>query len=214
MKENIFIGIPNMGEIRVETWILTLNWVTRGIPYGLKIFPTPPGTRPEPVARNLIVEEFLRQKDFKYLLMLDADVVPPPNILDLCRLNLDIVGAFIMICKNGELLPMVLKKTEEGEFEIVKEIRGNSLVEVDATGTGCLMIHRRVLETMTKPYFHFVFGPEGNLLRGEDFEFCDKARQHGFKIWVHTGYVAEHYNKVGLAGIHFARLRVENDNRK
>ncbi len=71
---------------------------------------------------------------------------------------------------------------------IIKSPPEDSLVEVDAVGTGCMMIHRSVFEGMDKPYWEY------RTRRGsEDMDFCFRAQKAGFPIYVDLAVVAGHF---------------------
>jgi hypothetical protein len=71
------------------------------------------------------------------------------------------------------------------------------LLRVDAVGTGCIMIKRKVLETVKVP-FEDLFDEYGIRSRGMDLHFCDKAREAGFEVWVAPHRVSEHFREMGL----------------
>ncbi len=62
------------------------------------------------------------------------------------------------------------------------------LIECDGVGGGCLLIHRRVFEAIEPPYFKC----NPNTFIGEDFYFCRKARQAGFKIYLDPSILCGH----------------------
>jgi len=196
-KPSIFIGVPTLGDVRVELAINWLRWVTNPR-YQVTIYPTL-NVQPTPVARNQIVKAFL-DSNCEYLLMIDSNVIPPQNILDLALLDKDIVGGVCFICKDNKLIPVVLKEVPNG-FSVYDDLPSNTLMEVDAIGTGCIMIKRKVLEEWSQPYFEFRFDVDGMLSIGEDFYFCQKAKSLSYNILVHTGYLCAHYSSVDLTGI-------------
>jgi len=48
--------------------------------------------------------------------------------------------------------------------------------------TGCLLINMGVFDKLSKPYFRFETDANGAIV-GEDYVFCDRAREAGFRIW-------------------------------
>jgi GT2 family glycosyltransferase len=60
------------------------------------------------------------------------------------------------------------------------------------------MIRRRVFEKLDPPYFKYVYDEMGKLKLGQDFYFCQKAREAGFRIYVHTGILTSHYQNIDL----------------
>jgi len=197
-KTSIYIGIPNMGEIETELSIRLLEW-QQNRHYHI-FLRTPAYIRPIPAARNQIVADFL-QTDFEFLLMNDSDVVPPPDILDLAGFRKDIISPLIFVRKDNDVPPMLLKKNDEGELTIMKKFELNSLYEVDAVGTGCIMIHQRVFYHLEKPYFKYRMTPDGKLDLGEDFDFCERAKARNLKVFAHTGYIAKHFGKIDLSWV-------------
>lgn len=84
----------------------------------------------------------------------------------------------------------------DGAFVI--EDDPNALIEVDAVATGCMAIHRSVLEAMPKPIFEYRFG--GN---SEDLIFCKEAKEHGFPIYCDMSTVCGHYHWVPMGQAQF-----------
>jgi 2-polyprenyl-3-methyl-5-hydroxy-6-metoxy-1,4-benzoquinol methylase len=81
---------------------------------------------------------------------------------------------------------------------------GNPLIECDAVATGCLLIHRSVLEKIPAPWFEYEAG--GN---SEDLTFCDKAKfEYGFPIFADISTICGHYNWVAMGQAQF-RIRFE-----
>jgi hypothetical protein len=55
----------------------------------------------------------------------------------------------------------------------------DTLVKADALGSGCMMVKREVLERVGFPWFKCHDMTAG----GEDFFFCERAKQEGFEVW-------------------------------
>jgi hypothetical protein len=84
-------------------------------------------------------------------------------------------------------------------FQLKKEWR-----EVDGVGAGCLFIKRSVLLRLGKPWFqipermvseHFMNGA------GEDFDFCERTKALGMKVWTHGGLLCDHLHTVSLTAV-------------
>lgn len=158
---------------------------------------------PSENARNHAVKEFL-ESDYDYLLMVDDDNPPRKNPLDLVELDLDVVGCPTPIWHVTEdkvadgvwpLLWNVFDARGEEWTQTLKPRDG--LQEVDAVGTGCILIARRVLEGMPRP-FERVWHEDGTCWKGSDLYFCQKAKARCFKIWTHWDYYCGHLNQVEL----------------
>ena len=65
----------------------------------------------------------------------------------------------------------------------------SKLIEVDAVGTGVMLIKNKVFKELDKPYFFY----EAD--RSEDIMFCQACRQKGIRIYVDTtlkcGHIGE-----------------------
>ena len=69
-----------------------------------------------------------------------------------------------------------------------EDVQGEKLLEISACGTGCIMIHRDILEKLD-----FKFNQGGGF---DDIIFCDEVRKllHE-KVWCNTSVQCEHLNK-------------------
>jgi hypothetical protein len=68
----------------------------------------------------------------------------------------------------------------------IKE-HGTGLMQVDYVGAGCLLISRKVLETLQYPWFFWSRNDPRIPLKeriSEDLYFCKKAREAGFQIYL------------------------------
>lgn len=113
------------------------------------------------------------------------------------------------------------------KFVAHKPNGADMVVDVDAVGTASMLVKREVLEdrrlwTGTKytgldgkeydledevggetdewgpPLFQFVRKPNGAPLRGEDLDFCYRAKQLGYSVKCHLGSSFGHYKPVNL----------------
>jgi GT2 family glycosyltransferase len=167
--------------------------------------------------RNRIVRDFLGLGDSEVLIMVDDDVVPAPNLLDLLD-PIDsgeaaIVGAVVPIVRPGTVhMPSVYRwNKEEQEYEIPREyFMGQGVQRVDAVGTGAIAIHRSVLQGMDAP-FEARYDKRGILNMGEDLNFCRRARRDGHKIAVHFGVFCEHFHHLHGNALAHAYLNLFNE---
>lgn len=103
-----------------------------------------------------------------------------------------------------EFLSMNKIPMQDGAITIDPPIVGDPLIECDAVATGCMLIHRSVLETMERPWFEYEAG--GN---SEDLTFCDKAiTEYNFPIYCDVSTICGHYNWVAMGQAQF-RIRYE-----
>lgn len=156
---------------------------------------------PYDMARNAICMRAL-EIGATYVFMLDSDVIPPHDaVLRLMNHRFPIVSG--MYCRRSPpaAVPVMMKPV--GQW--VTQFKPNSLVEVDVVGSGCLLIHRDVLQRLPpqRPgshWFDWRVNMQGLMPKeeclSEDFTFCSHARKHGYKIMVDTSVKCRH---VGLA---------------
>ena len=91
-----------------------------------------------------------------------------------------------------------MDKVKDGYRQVPLEKRGG-LQEYDAVGTGCIVIARRVLETIKEPC-----SPKwenGLMILGRDFYMCEKAKKVGFKVWAHWDYLCDHFKELSLLSV-------------
>jgi hypothetical protein len=114
-------------------------------------------------------------RECSHILFLDSDMVFPPDTLEiLLSHDKPVVGATYVRRK----LPSALLHRE-----LVGEARvGHGLREVARLPLGCTLIQAEVFEELAVPYFRCTY-PNG-FEAGEDFWFCDQAREKSFGIWL------------------------------
>ena len=76
-------------------------------------------------------------------------------------------------------------------YESIDEWEPGELVEVDATGTGCIMFDMDIFRKMPRPWFNSCYNPDGSPI-GEDFGFCQCLKAAGYRIFVDTSVPAGH----------------------
>ena len=130
-------------------------------------------------ARNFAVNIGLEHKA-DYILFLDSDETFDDDLLvKLIHRSKDIVGGLIF--RRKPPFDPCAYELKENKFyrpiPIEKETKG--LLEVDAIGTGALLIKMDVFRKLPKPWFYFT---EKGF--GEDLNFCRNAKEAGYKIYV------------------------------
>jgi len=192
-NKSIYIAVLNQGGIRVEL-VNLLSKIERQGKYKLMI--TYPAKKPISYNRNLICKRFLTT-DCDYLLMIDGDCVPTDKILNLADYDKDIIGGTCFGFVNKMIVPFCMEKRQDGRYDVVKTNLNSGVVEVDAIGSGVMMIARRVLEEMPHP-FRNEYDPEGIKTIGLDFNFCKRAKALGYKVWCDTDMLVSHWATVDL----------------
>jgi hypothetical protein len=151
--------------------------------------------------RNHIARDFLKG-GYDYLAMFDDDTFPHRNPFDLLEFNKDVIGGVYPGWGEKGLRFHIYKESDKklkgipGLGQIpVKERQG--LQKVDAIGTGCIFIKRRVLEGMKTP-FSYTYDDDGVLNMSDDIAFCHRCKDAGFEVWGHWDYLASHFKTVDL----------------
>ena len=144
--------------------------------------------------RNNIVERAL-QMGATNLMMCDVDqVYHPKTVPVLLSHNLPIVGALVHR-RYPPFDSLMMKMVDLGDdrfaYESIDDWEDGSLVEVDATGTGCIMYNMEVFRNMPYPWFKSQKNLDGTPI-GEDFGFCADLKLAGYKIFVDTSVPAGH----------------------
>lgn len=169
--------------------------------------------------RNAAVDGFLAS-NYKSLLMIDRDHIFHPSYLKaLFEADKDIIAALATTKRNAlhENRPIVPNCSQEYDGKIVpvlpndidQHIKRNGEVpmEVSFSGMGLTLIKRKVFEKIPRPWFA---QPESNYegnpmgASGEDYYFSKKAREYGFKTYVHPLcsiiHIGKGYYGMGLGG--------------
>ena len=136
-------------------------------------------------ARTWIVQKALDEGK-THLLFVDSDMVFPPDTLQ--RL-LDHKKAIV----GTEYFMRKFPKTPT--FKPLDPEKAVGMYKADYCGTGLLLIDLKIFESMTKPWFLFGRGSDGQPVIGEDAWFCKTARDNGHDVWIdaqvpvgHLGY--------------------------
>lgn len=144
-------------------------------------------------SRNRLVRDFL-ESDCEQMIFLDADVFwQDADLKKLIEYDADIVAGIYPLKNDDEDYPVAPLPGERWANE-------HGLVEVAGVPTGFLKIRRSVLEKLYQTVAHhrskedgygrmlipvlFERSLNGLSRRGGDYEFCKKAREAGFRIYV------------------------------
>lgn len=151
-------------------------------------------------ARAMQVMQFLAS-DFDVLLFIDDDILWMPE--DAVRIAQDAIGKQSIVCgpyaKKTEAGGIIAVPLQKEEFLLGD---GGKLLEIRWGGTGFMAIPRCVVETLAKTmplvkvrkdieicpmFMPMVKEIDGELIDlSEDYSFCQKASDLGFKIWLDT----------------------------
>lgn len=105
---------------------------------------------------------------------------------------------------NEKRVPMFSVDKENAGAEIERILKSSEPEEIFAAGFGFICMKQGVFENIKRPWFEIVFqelknedGTESILIPyGEDFSWCKKAKDSGFKIYLDSTVHVSHYKKV------------------
>jgi GT2 family glycosyltransferase len=197
-NKKIQISILNQGGINTKL-VSQIQEIANTNMYPISI--GYPAGKPITHNRNKIVKEFL-ESDFDFLLMMDGDC-PPDDVekmIEMADYDKDIIGGLCFGYLKEMIIPFAMKKNEQGTYDMADLGIRSGIQECDAIGSGNMMIARRVLENM--PFaFKNEYDTEGIKIKGLDFNFCERAKEMGYKVWANTDLLCSHYTTVDLKNI-------------
>jgi len=191
----VFIGLPVDDNFEVG-FVESMQAAIALDPDGSEGIASAPHIQPYRVtnqARNLLVHKML-QGDWTHILMLDSDMIFKPGTLGrLLSHDVDIVGLFYLRKVRG-ILPCAARLNDEGLPCSVWPMP--RLEEVDAIGTGGILIKREVFEKLEPPWFYYKPTEHFNENKieqvSEDYVFCENAKDAGYKIHIDGSLIAGH----------------------
>ncbi len=144
-QHRVLLGIPTMGDVRIE-WhnavnglIIPVNWSNS--------MQTPIGFRVDD-AQNIICKEVIDKK-FEWMILLEDDVVPPPDLLVVIEQymrkgDVPIVSGLYPL-KSTIPMPFVFRGRGNGTFN---DFKVGDKVWADGVPTGCLLVHASIIRAM------------------------------------------------------------------
>ena len=158
-------------------------------------------------ARNLLAQDML-ESQCDYLMFIDSDInFEPEDIFRLMAWGNDpkkgIVAGVPRTRNENKVYIATLDYDENQELTM----NGMGLVRAKRVATAFMLVRREVFVTMTEAHpewqyydsrsnrmipclFDFQLTEEGYM--GEDFLFCDRARELGFEVWVDPSITLGH----------------------
>ena len=171
--------------------------------------------------RNQVVSTFLEMSKDDWLLMIDTDE----------KLSIDgfkklvaaadkeerpiVSGLVFGGWQTGQIylepVPCIFELGKDGGLFAIHDYPEETILEIDAAGTGCLLVHRKVLEAFRanadqlhqgEKWCYFQDMPLHQEWVGEDLLFCLRAKALGFLIHAVTGCILPHERRYWLSAEH------------
>lgn len=148
-------------------------------------------------------------EEFDYWINIDSDNTPFQSPVDLIFQDKDIVGCPTPVWKttmgHKEYTDPIHYNVymEDGEEyipwmpELDEDRKMRGMHRVDAVGTGCIVIARRVLLKIQAPFMR-EWNEDGTQKMGNDMMFCKRAKEAGFEVWANFSYPCSHFSEVNL----------------
>ena len=196
LQPKILVSIITKAFIHADTFSWLLNEINMCEQYKLSLIHDIVRTAKTITHnRNLQVQSFLKS-NCNYLYILDSDNVPQPGTIRKLynhAVGFDPKKAMLSSPSdtviNGEHGILALDRVPDG-YKQHRPMKG--LQEVDAVGCAGMLIHRDTFQAIEKPYFMERYSKEGLLSCGEDFVFCEKIKEKGYKIYADFDLWQEH----------------------
>lgn len=209
--KKLFIGLPAYDfKVSVKLAINLAEFCVKAQQHGIQVqISNVSGCSVVARVRNIIAGQFL-ESDADHLFMVDSDM--SFNADDIIRLlawsqTKPVVAGIGVARKKEKVFFSMLDQDEENNIQMDKM----GLVKAKRVGTGFIMIQRKVFEVLRDShpewmyhdqnsdkdlysFFDFKSTPDGYI--GEDYTFCDRAREHGFTVWIDPTI------KLGHMGVH------------
>ncbi len=179
--------------------------------------------------RNQVVSTFLDKTKDEWLLQIDtdqrftvdtfkkllavADEIERPIVTGVVHGGWEVGEPYL------EPVPCIFKTGKDGGLYAVHDYLPDSIIEVDAAGTGAILVHRSVFERFRNEadqthqgdkWGYYQDMPLHHEWIGEDLLWCIRAKSFGYKIHAHTGVQMEHQRKMWVGQrqhADFARFR-------
>ena len=176
-------------------------------------------------SRNVVIKTFLETTDADWLLMIDSDerlkletwhkLIDAAHDKDRPIVSGLVFAAFFDNEDGLRPVPTIYKMDMEKGLQPIDAYPIDELIEVDAVGTGCILIHRKVLLDMQsqatpnqgKDWAWFVEGAIDGTYFGEDLLFSKRLKSMGYKIFAHTGAILPHHKQFWLDDRHHIPMR-------
>lgn len=200
--------------LRILVTVPNLHWIHKTVTHKLLLLQTDgrykltislPSHKPYENNLQHIIQDFI-SGGYDYWLSMDSDNPPMNNPLDLVELDKDVIGLPTPIWhykgnKKGE------RPIYWNAYDYVKEsdaykehLSREGLQRVDAIGTGCFLIARRVFldKELRNTAFIRKLYENGTVNKGNDLSFSERCREKGFEIYCHFGYPCMHFTNLEL----------------
>jgi GT2 family glycosyltransferase len=222
-SHKVSIGWPDNGQVHGE-FAVSLAMLATNFSDKLGPFIRVEGSGLISRMRNEIVSTFLNQTNSDWLLMIDSDEkidsITFKKLIDAAHhIERPVMAGLVFAAFNSvdiypEPVPSIYNAVEGG-FAPISNYPVDEVIRIDAAGTGCLLVHRSVLEKIQEfsteheagKWCWFQDFPIDGTWWGEDLIFCSRVNNAGFPIHAHTGAILPHRKSFWLTNEHHDRFK-------
>jgi hypothetical protein len=143
-------------------------------------------------ARNYLAAKFLSEESFTHLLMIDSDLGWDPRAaVRMIERDKDVICGIYPVKMQNPYFPYAGDgPADETGLQLAERVP-----------TGFMLVKREVMERLADSVRWYQMQYNGNVVKcpnlfdlvhegkdywGEDFAFCKRMKNHGYKIWVET----------------------------
>lgn len=170
------IAIPNTGIIKVQT-VNSLLGLVKNLKCEYYTL-LQEGSILHAIRENLVKKAI--ELKCTHLLFIDSDMVFEKDAFEkLFKRKKDIVG----VTYNTRKYPPQKILWTQGK---------DKFYQAEAVPTGFMLIDLKVFKKLSHPWFFWEVDSQGEPVTGEDYWFCRKAREAGYKVWVDLSIPVKH----------------------
>ncbi|GAC1655451.1 MAG: hypothetical protein NVS9B12_06560 [Vulcanimicrobiaceae bacterium] len=197
----LVIGVPTAGN-PAEPFVASLRNLR--LPEAVNALENKTATGNFVPAQRELLAEFAVQAGADYLVMVDDDMIVPPDAIGqllepFADRNVGIVGA-LCYSRDG-LRPMAVVDWDAADTTgaAIPAFDDRTPTQVDGIGFGLAMVRVEALARLDRPLFPAHIYIERALARvricNEDFLFCKRLREAGWKVMLHPAVRCGHYDR-------------------
>jgi hypothetical protein len=140
-------------------------------------------------ARNEVIRDSLETDVSQWVWFIDDDhTFPHEIVMKLLAHEVDVVTPLVLR-RQSPFLPVAT--VDDNFLDLSANWNPDDLVKVQFVGSSGMLIRRKVLEALDPPWFDLGYDEEGRRV-SEDVNFCKRAAEAGFGIYVDMAVTMSH----------------------
>lgn len=151
--------------------------------------------------------QYALEHNIHWILFIDSDMDIPEDTLQKLISHQKPVVSALAFRRVPNYEPCIYVNTSpEADFPHylpADDWEKDSLISVDATGHGCILINTSIFKFLDAPFYFPVLSKDHSESLGEDLAFCYKLKQAGISIFVDTSVECGHIGKESFGSKHF-----------